>query len=174
MVPYCWNLILLRDRAPLVRIDVLRRDLLRAVFVFPQPVLVPGEVRLLSEHQDLERGIELREYVPALVGQAELLGLCQVPPLVLALADVVHRDENAQRDEHTERRQRAIPGLALTERADDVPPLAGGVGQQADEPGPRAVHRVLLLGRHAEADTDGHEDQRRAQPPDRSNDSIRH
>ena len=61
--------------------------------------LIALELRLLREDQHLQRRVELREHVAALIRQAELLVRGQVPALVLPRADVVDRDEDAEHDE---------------------------------------------------------------------------
>ena len=53
------------------------------VLVLLQLVLVALELRLLREHLDLQRRVELRQHVAGLVRQAELLVGRQVPALVL-------------------------------------------------------------------------------------------
>ena len=57
-------------------------------------------------------------------------------------------------------------GLAPPERAGDVPPLAQGVDEHADQARPRAPVRVTVPVGLEETDGDRAEDQRRADPAD--------
>jgi hypothetical protein len=139
------RLIGLRDRRLLVGVDVLGADVLRDVLVLLQLVAVAREVEILGEHRDLKRRIELGQHAARLIGQAELLGGRQVPALVLARADVVDRDEDAEDDEHAGSRQGAVPRLAVRKDAYHLAPFAGGVGEDADEAGERHRLRVLAV-----------------------------
>jgi hypothetical protein len=179
------HLVLRGDRRVPVDVDQLQLDLLRQARVLLQQVAEGVDAdRLIRRRQkahDLDRRIELRDDVAALVGQAELLVLGEVPALVLALADVVHGDQDAEHDHHAGGGERAVARLAAAEHVGDVPPLAGHVDEDADEAGPREVEAVLVpLGRQVGAGRSGHPDcdrgehERCAQPADDAEDSVGH
>ena len=133
----------------------------------------------LGEHLHLERGVELGQHVSALIRQAELLAGRQIPALVLLLADVVHRDEDAQHDEDAGAGQRAVAGPAARHGLGDFPPLARRVENPAGDACIDQVRRVLIEFREAqplrqtEDDCGRGEDERRAEPPESAKD-FRH
>jgi hypothetical protein len=117
--PVLVHLVLSGNRRLLIGVDVLGRHPLRNVFVFLELVLIASEVRFLGEHRHLQRAVELRQHVPRLVRQAERLVRRQVPPLLLACADVVDGDQNAEDDQEAHAGERAIARLTPAEHLRD-------------------------------------------------------
>ena len=172
--PVLLDLVLRGEGRFLVGVDVVGRDVLRRVFVFLQPLLVPLEVGLFGEDRNLQGDIELREDVARLVGQAELLVGGQVPALVLTRPDVVDRDQDAQDDQDADAHERAVSRLAPREHLDDVAPLSEDVDEKADQAGVEEVGHVLVLLRIPEPDARRREQRRDAQPENHADDSIHH
>src|SRR4029450_7106292 len=132
------------------------------------------ELRVLNEHFNLQRRIQLGEDVAALIGKAELLVGGQVPALVLLGSDVVDRDEDSQHDQDADAGQRAVLGLPARKHLGDLAPLAERIRQNADQAGPGKVVRVLFFSRQAESDPDRHEYEQHAQPSDEIENAVQH
>jgi hypothetical protein len=157
---------LLGDVGLLVGVDVLGGNLVRRVGVFLQLVLERGKVLFLRKHLHLQRSIKLGQHVAALVGERELLVRGQVPALVLLLADVIDRDQDAEHYQNADAGHRAVARLASGKRRGDFPPLTDSVKQHRHQAAPRQVIGVLFFRRHAEADRDRDQHHPHADPTD--------
>ncbi len=163
--------VLLRINRVVLRVDVLRRDLLRQVGVLREPVPVLGRA-VDVERLDDQRLIQTRHDLPGLIRKRELAAGRQVPPLVLPVRDPVDRDEDAEHDQHARGGNRAVLDVPSLKRARDVAPLAERVQCRDDEP---AERQALIPGRQVrarEAQDDGGHDEQDAYPPEKSEESL--
>ena len=149
-----------------VGIDVLGLELRGLVLVLLQPILVDVLAIVALEHGDLHRFLQVLEDLDRLIRQAVDLVGGQVPALVLARAEVVDGDEDAEEHDDADDGHGAVPGAASLVELGDVAPLAGHVDQHRDQARPRGVGRVLIPVRIEHADRDGAEHQHRADPTD--------
>jgi hypothetical protein len=77
------NLELVRQAWSLFEINVLDADLLRRVLILLEPFTESPEALASIEHANVDRFLKSLQHLLCLIGQRELFGRCQVPPLVV-------------------------------------------------------------------------------------------
>ncbi len=163
----------LRERRPLLGVDVLDLELLRHVLVLLEPRAEPPEVLRSREHRRTHRLGQSLEHLLRLIGERVLVRRRQVPALVVAARQIVDGREDAEHDQDARERQRAEARLASGELAGDLAPLAEHVEERADQPRQRE-RAVPLPFRPELRDGDRREDERDAEPAEKSENSFQH
>ena len=157
-----------------IDVDVLDRDLVGAYWYSSSRSRNRSKPSERSNTRMFDRPFEPLQHLLGLIGQRELLGRGQVPPLVPSRGQVVDPDQDREHHRDAGKRQRAEARLPAGERANDLAPLAEDVEERADQARDRQpVVERLLLGPE-EADRDGCKDQRDAEPAEKSEDAFQH